>query len=1276
MIKSGLFPTGVTLSTKPSKHVSKIGGGHEDSDVSPATKQEIVVSKLPKLTDNVKQHQKNTVNESASSLSKLPTTGQRSSNKVNPPTKLHHSPTRDSSSTSTNEDVDQNRNTDTAVKASDSTGADHVKDSTSDGSSELKSASTEEQEYIQILSKPSMSETKGKEPEATGLEESIAGPITDKVAKPIQNNDASITANVQVEDQTVLKAEAVPSCEVQLPDTDIHSAQTNSLGGQHEATQQTILESSSKSTSPPQSDGPAVRQQTLLSPEVSLESVNDKLCLETPELIRNTKPDLILSEPDSAALAQVTIPAHEDVTDTSAKPFMGDNIHRDIKTHPDQEAVIQGDSPQATNEVTCKGNAIFPAESASEDSKTIQVLSSTLNSTDANVADKVKEHELFEDHKTNVLPEIERLPPTESIKQAEVDETSKEVGRNPADIQTEAVTICELPKNVENQLDKEPLLLAGEREGKDSKPIEKLNDAAVESSDCKEESKASTVEAEAERKVTKPKKSTDLSSEKECLLPDSGEETQTAVALENNKLSPTGNAESRAGEVDTKVESENLEENTKSGNEEIEPAQQQMNESTAKDEPAPKQLLTKDEEVGNKNANQEEKHAHIVEESQTEAASADGKEESGTQDSLMKTSNDTEVSKQENQESAVVEDQDDKKTDAPNAKIAQDGQQLLKDTAATPSAQEETEGQSSQVKTEEETATVIANCEVRDVPEKADAEVCDQKDQKSVSVRNEHLEIKKPETHSDQTADIKAANANQEAKPKTAEAQEKTPGDAKLPVKSNVSATVKPAGQTDKKQDEKKLIKESVKDEVKEPEDQAMKASKVDAKKEPEPVFTNDASSKKDDGKQKDKVSVVSDKIPVSSNTPNKDSGEKRKPDATCLKQELQTEREEKTLNLRDSQKLITPPALKSSSPFPTAAKSFTPPESLQLEKVSPSSWLDVEHREKPKKVTKKRLNASESDDGSQDPDDSEDFIRSIKEGSIPFPRPTKSQRRKKSPSPSFAMPAIKEANFDPEKFQFGLKKNDKNLWDRSPAMVLQRNSATREGRTLEKHGQDNSTSASGDQMESLNEVKAKEGAKGEAGKYTMEPEQNNREEPGKPKSRLERMSILSSLLSSPRSRSSKEEATSDPNSTLSFNKPKDLPSLGKQGAVDSTLPGVAADKQGVKGVDQGAAGSKGTVSESALSPSSPPQPSFSEVKLPDHLEKYLKKKSEPGASQSSTKTTKPKQNLEGSAAMDQASTPNVDVGLKGAAGLLKPRNNIQKPPRNRPSTTKTKVGI
>uniref|UniRef100_A0A1A7Z5Y8 Absent in melanoma 1a n=1 Tax=Iconisemion striatum TaxID=60296 RepID=A0A1A7Z5Y8_9TELE len=100
--------------------------------------------------------------------------------------------------------------------------------------------------------------------------------------------------------------------------------------------------------------------------------------------------------------------------------------------------------------------------------------------------------------------------------------------------------------------------------------------------------------------------------------------------------------------------------------------------------------------------------------------------------------------------------------------------------------------------------------------------------------------------------------------------------------------------------------------------------------------------------------------------------------------------------------------------------------------------------------------------------------------------------------------------------------------------------------------------------------------------------------------------------------------------------------------------------------------GGTGTVSESATSPSPPPAlPTVSEIKLTDHLEKYLKKENrEPEASQDAAQTATLK-----SATMEQKLVTEVSsLGLKEPAGLPSSTNDSQQVAQNGLSAAKPKT--
>ncbi|XP_074548533.1 uncharacterized protein crybg1a [Halichoeres trimaculatus] len=465
--------------------------------------------------------------------------------------------------------------------------------------------------------------------------------------------------------------------------------------------------------------------------------------------------------------------------------------------------------------------------------------------------------------------------------------------------------------------------------------------------------------------------------------------------------------------------------------------------------------------------------------------------------------------------------------------------------------------------------------------------------------------------------------------------------DSKSPDKSNVSTDEKAAKEPDEKQEHNHNIV-AVENKVTKEDDPPSTVAKKDAKQE----SVQDKAIKKDEDTKK--ISIASPK------------------------EELQT-KQEKVTNIREPIKPERPTV----NSTLTRSATVKPTSPTQLKTEAPSSWLDVEHNQKQKKGPKRRLESSASEDESLEPDDIEDFIRSIKEGSIPFNLPPRRRVRGHSPSPPFAMPAIKEDHFektfDPEEFQFGLGSTGKSLRDSSPAMVIKQKAAERQGRTLGKRTQDSDKHMSPNHMETLDEVEGKVEAKEGENDVGKEEKQNNGDEPWRPKSRLERMSILSDLMSSPRSsRKTKKEATSSSNSTLTSNQQEHQPL--KQGVVVLPLSNTEADKEGVGGADVG--GGAGTVTESALGHSSPsPMPSFAEIKLPDHLEKYLKKnKKESNTSQGSPET--PELTPMGSIEMDQTSAgvPKVEVSLKGPVEPPPPSNHIQQTSRDGLSTPKTKI--
>lgn len=265
------------------------------------------------------------------------------------------------------------------------------------------------------------------------------------------------------------------------------------------------------------------------------------------------------------------------------------------------------------------------------------------------------------------------------------------------------------------------------------------------------------------------------------------------------------------------------------------------------------------------------------------------------------------------------------------------------------------------------------------------------------------------------------------------------------------------------------------------------------------------------------------------------------KPKANCgLEPQAHALRTTHPINLSDEQKLANS----------TPASAPSPPEREDKE-GTPSRWIEEGPPERKK--------GSRSDPAAFTSDGVDDFIKSIKEGSIPFSQPLKKHGPKKSAS---QLPAIKENHFektfDPEEFLFGLKKESAIPRDLSPAMILKLNAANRRDAKQEQRSKGGSRDQAADPLEPSDGTKRQSGARDadvKAGK--TEPPARAEESGG----RFGRMSILSNLLSSPRT---KEKAASAKNGALFPTGQEDRLSHGEQ-SLESRLPSGEDDAAGVK---------------------------------------------------------------------------------------------------------------
>ncbi|XP_051942620.1 beta/gamma crystallin domain-containing protein 1 isoform X1 [Hippocampus zosterae] len=1185
--------------SKQLSHIFKTRQHHEDTDTPFVTNQDKKESKF------IKQNPKSPLNSPGPpSPSKLPTRSQRSPAN-NKSRKSQHVSSGDSSNMfiPKEDSVHPNSSTETADKSADSVEADHSKDSTAVDTLHLKSVSHKKEPSVTFTDHSCARETKGKTRESQGLEEALNNSPKGSISKTQIIKERETVVTVKLEDKVKPIKDAIAEV---TPAKAVLSSEINRPGEEHEALQQLKPEHSTKNASHPQCDSTAMELQT--------ENVTDKVFSETAQLTNDTK---LEKEEDSVVIAQGVNASPGNVMDSSVNPSW-DDIHQ-------CDNIIPSHQEGAPIEPAKENANVAPTEFVSKDHDSeLENFVSATPSISLNTTDKIKDFKVIVDQITNTTNEnvLPSALATDSIQNAKGGEKSKEeVGTKPADTENEAV--YEASKNVESQLDKEPLsqIQESKKEEKESKSSEKLNDTAVMGSKCIGELKAFSTESKADKDVTMPNESTQLTSENESLPLTAEEEIQTVKTAEKYK-SQAQKAEqitTACGSTTKTLDSqEAIKDSSKEATSAAKESQQPMGKELSCNVP-----LTQDGIARSQNEIQD-KHSYVKRGNQQEIKTVefnkDGETNASSIKSLGNESSNSEVISQGETEPVGVQlksvgnhDEIANTAKALNSEKALESQ--LCDISSTQSSQQSNDSPLKRL--EDEAPTDTNNDEVGDVIDSAEtSHVHFQKQECSVNITSDHEKISTPDENSHQYTDCKLSEVNQESKAKMllAEPTEKMASDSEMPT--NLFTSTTDASKIDMKENANlKEVTERV---------SKQKDEQITVKQKLKP-------SQIEDSEQKD---TVTDGFQSPSDQKAKETKEKKR-----TTRELYANKEAKKLNA--SQQSIKPP-LNGVSPLATAVKSLSPPVGLQLKEESPSSWLDVEHHHKQKKDNRRKPDASASEDESLEPDEFEDFISSIKAGGIPFSLPLKKHPHKKAPSPPFAMPAIREDHFektfDPEEFQFGLRKNGKGFKDPSPAMVLKQNATNRHGRTMEKHKPVNSTSTV--QREFLEEEKGRTEVK--------EPpaiEQNNGEEPGKLSSRFERISLLSSLLSSPRSsKRHKEEAATEQNNTSSKQQKK-VPSLGTQEAVDATFPEYESATEGVtkSGTDCTVGGSKDAANESTISPSPLSLPLVSQIKPPQHNLEDRKESAE--TDQDFTKAFKTRQNPDGYSTMDEALKPKVNNG-------------------------------
>ncbi|KAK5903435.1 hypothetical protein CgunFtcFv8_007215 [Champsocephalus gunnari] len=261
----------------------------------------------------------------------------------------------------------------------------------------------------------------------------------------------------------------------------------------------------------------------------------------------------------------------------------------------------------------------------------------------------------------------------------------------------------------------------------------------------------------------------------------------------------------------------------------------------------------------------------------------------------------------------------------------------------------------------------------------------------------------------------------------------------------------------------------------------------------------------------------------------------------------------------------------------------------------APSSWLDVDFPKRKLKVPVPKLSYSGSEsnllDTSGDLDD-DDFIEKIKNLCSPFSLPPRKHNVLRTPQPPFAMPAIREdrheKTFDPDEFKFGLRKKDPFSVGTTPSFLSRlQNKDTKSGmRPARASLADRSMLMSS--LDTRSRLRDKED-------NVEEDVKEEKEEQVKVKSRLEGSCVLSSLSSSIHLRQTQMDGTGSGDVS-----PSEAPQLSPPPLSQPSSTAPLRDTLALSSREEAQA------VEAVVGDSGPPFPSFNDIKLPDHLEKYL----------------------------------------------------------------------
>lgn len=255
----------------------------------------------------------------------------------------------------------------------------------------------------------------------------------------------------------------------------------------------------------------------------------------------------------------------------------------------------------------------------------------------------------------------------------------------------------------------------------------------------------------------------------------------------------------------------------------------------------------------------------------------------------------------------------------------------------------------------------------------------------------------------------------------------------------------------------------------------------------------------------------------------------------------------------------------------------------------APSSWLDVDFPKQRLRVSAPRLSSCGSESNLLDTSgefDEDDFVEKIQKLCVPFSLPPRRHNPLGPPQPPFALPAIKEVRFektfDPDEFKIGLRKPRKYTLETATSTLNKSHNLESKSPQLPARASLSDRSILISSLDTQGRLKA-----------PVNEDDEVTEEKVKVKSRLEGSSILGSLAFS----LLKEKRSGVQTQAEGTNSGEVSPSNVPQ---PSSPPSCQPPPSSIAGL------SRPEEAPALVNDSAPPLPSFTDIKLPDYLEKYL----------------------------------------------------------------------